>query len=189
MTFSALRRPDVPASQGWRWPLIAGLATRAAVAPLLPGPGAWLKWPNDLLVGERKLCGVLCELVCRGDEVASIVVGVGLNLRPPVAGWPPELSKAATSIEEAGGGGGPIAEGILERFLEVLPGLEACPAVELVQSAADAMAPMLGRAVRVEGDDRRLTVAGLADNGALLVVDEAGASRRLLAGDVHLLPE
>ena len=190
LTFTVLRRPDVPASDGWRWTLVAGLAVRAAVAPLLPAPGAWLKWPNDVLVGERKVSGVLCELACRGDRVASIALGVGVNLAPPAAGWPPELQGRATSLREAAGraAGAVDPEELLVSFLAVLPTLEALSTADLLEAATAAMAPMLGRRVRVEGEVEPLEAAGLADNGALLVVQSDGATRRLLAGDVHLLP-
>ncbi len=193
LTFSALRRPDVPARQASRWTWIAGLAAHAAVQRLLPSPGAWLKWPNDLLVGERKLCGLLCDLLCEGERVGAIVVGIGVNVRAPPDGWPPELADRAISLEEAGADPGSDArDALLADVLRELVArerdyLERGPG-PLMESVREAMAPMFGRRVRAEigGELRAVTVHDVRDSGALEVVDESGAVRQLMAGDVHL---
>lgn len=86
LTFSVLLRPrDVPSSRlGWV-PLLAGVATAAAVRRSA-GVDAWLKWPNDVLASDAKLAGILAE--ASGD---AVVVGIGLNVSQrrqelPVAG-------------------------------------------------------------------------------------------------------
>ena len=93
LTVSFLRRPRVDAADAWIWTLLAGLAAHAVA----PG-GAWLKWPNDLMIGERKAGGVLCELVTTGMRLDAIVVGVGLNLVDPPGGWPDAIAARATSL-------------------------------------------------------------------------------------------
>lgn len=99
LLFSCLLRPPSPAS---RWPgltLVAaravadGVAACAAIAP-------WVKWPNDVLVGERKLAGVLAEGVVGPDP--SVVLGVGINVAGPPGGWPPGLEGHAVSLAELG---------------------------------------------------------------------------------------
>ncbi|GAA2392012.1 biotin--[acetyl-CoA-carboxylase] ligase [Nonomuraea africana] len=75
LTFSVLLRPDVPQlRQGWL-PLLFGVAAASAVRRVA-GVDVRLKWPNDLLVGERKLAGILAERV----ETGAVVVGMGLNV-------------------------------------------------------------------------------------------------------------
>ncbi|MCP4870936.1 MAG: biotin--[acetyl-CoA-carboxylase] ligase [Proteobacteria bacterium] len=190
---SILRRPAVPATEAWRWTLLAGLAARAAVAPHLGGAGAWLKWPNDLFVGTRKLGGILCELRSTGGAIDGIVVGIGINLRPPGGGWPPDLSSRATSLLEQGAPDG-LRDRVLKSLITSLEQLErelarSGGAADLMAQARDAMAPMIGRSASVElgGAVQTVVVTGLADSGALEVLDEGGAARTLLAGDVHLL--
>lgn len=74
LTFSVLMRPSIQPAQ-WPWlPLLTGLAVRAA----LPLP-AQLKWPNDVLVAERKIAGILVERV-ESPVGAAAVVGVGINV-------------------------------------------------------------------------------------------------------------
>lgn len=80
LTFSVLLRPDTvpPARQGWL-PLIAGVAVATAVRAV-SGLGAALKWPNDVLIGDRKLAGILAEQASDGD---AAVIGIGLNVATP----------------------------------------------------------------------------------------------------------
>lgn len=194
LTFSVLRRPSVAAADGPRWTLLAGLSVLAAVKPRLPAPGPWLKWPNDVLIGERKLCGILCEMVCEGDGLAAIVASVGLNVHMPQDGWPPDLAWRATSMEEAGALLEPGARPELLR--EILASLQALEAEfvdggpgGLLSLSREAMAPMFGRRARVEigGSFQDVEVRGLRDNGSLEVVDGSGVVRHLLAGDVHFV--
>lgn len=71
-----------------------GLAEGVQASTGLP---ADLKWPNDLMVGKRKLAGILAEAAAQGAALQYIVLGFGVNLRP--AAYPPELADRATSIE------------------------------------------------------------------------------------------
>lgn len=85
-------------------PLIAGLAVRDAVeailAPLLPvhRPAVQLKWPNDVLIDDRKLAGLLCERIDRCD-----LIGIGLNVSTRLSGFPRVLRDRVTSIAQVTG--------------------------------------------------------------------------------------
>jgi BirA family biotin operon repressor/biotin-[acetyl-CoA-carboxylase] ligase len=81
-------------------PLAAGLAIADAIAAL--GLEPRLKWPNDVLLGGRKVAGVLCELRRLPGGDAAVVVGMGLNVRQRDADFPPELRAQATSLALAG---------------------------------------------------------------------------------------
>lgn len=182
LTVSLLRRPPVSPTQAWAWTLIAGLA-----ALDLPPPGAaWLKWPNDLMVGDRKAGGVLCELVTRGMDLDAIVVGIGINLRTPDEGWPDDIADRAADVS----GLDPALadrEVALDRLCTAFVELEANVITRgpgpLTRAAEAAMTPMLGRVVRV--DSRTARVVGIGHNGALRLADAAGEFE-VLAGDVHL---
>ena len=102
LTFSVLLRPAVPPARlGWL-PLLTGLAVVDAVRAATGVP-ARVKWPNDVLVGERKLAGVLAELRPAGAGVGAgpdaVVVGVGLNVGLADADLP---VPAATSLRVEG---------------------------------------------------------------------------------------
>ena len=98
LTFSVLLRPDgVPAALlGWL-PLLAGVAAAASVHAVA-AVDATLKWPNDVLVGERKLGGILAE-----RAGTAVVVGIGINVWQARADLPPDA--AATSLALAAGAG------------------------------------------------------------------------------------
>src|SRR5689334_12500991 len=120
LTFSVLLRPGgVPAALlGWL-PLLAGVATAAAVHAVA-AVDATLKWPNDVLVGERKLGGILAE-----RAGAAVVIGIGINVWQARADLPPDA--AATSLALAAeprltgpAGAGGLRERLLAGLLDEL---------------------------------------------------------------------
>jgi BirA family transcriptional regulator, biotin operon repressor / biotin---[acetyl-CoA-carboxylase] ligase len=182
LTVSLLRRPRVPPTLAWAWTLIAGLAT----LDLAPPGGAWLKWPNDLMVGDRKAGGILCELVTRGMNLDAIVVGMGINLRTPPGGWPDEIADRAAALgtlDSALANRQVALDRLCAAYVELEANVMRRGPVPLVRAAEAAMAPMVGRRVRV--DARTARVVGIGHNGALRLMDEAGEFE-VLAGDVHL---
>src|ERR1044071_10154085 len=97
--FSILLRPQIPVDQ---WPLITFAAALAVGDALHEAAGVQtdIKWPNDLLSGERKICGILAEAIDTPDGRA-VIVGIGINLTQDA--FPPELIDVATSVAEASG--------------------------------------------------------------------------------------
>lgn len=144
--------------------LAAGLAVRDAI-----GNKAHVKWPNDVVIGGKKVAGVLAE-GCDG----FMVVGIGINVRSAPADLP------ATSVEGEGGSG----EGLLDRVLENL--LRDAPLV-----AKEGLAPIHARLIeadalrgkRVRTDEGVEGVASGIDLEGRLIVGE----HRLAYGEVHLV--
>ena len=187
--FSVVLRPRLdPAA----WPLInfaAALAARDALKEACAFD-ADIKWPNDLLSGGRKLCGILAETAetARGR---ACVVGVGINLT--ARAYPPELRARATSVEEVAGAP-PDREAVLAALLRALaaryerlhaPG----GAGRIVNDWADASSYATGRRVRVTLGDSAFdgTTRGLEPDGALRVETSTGEIRIVRAGDVTSL--
>jgi BirA family biotin operon repressor/biotin-[acetyl-CoA-carboxylase] ligase len=77
--------------------LRVGLAVAEALDHLMPR-AIQLKWPNDLMIGEKKVGGILCEARWQGHSLGWVAVGVGLNVQNVP---PQELSDVATSISSA----------------------------------------------------------------------------------------
>ncbi len=172
-----------PAGQGLllslvlrEWPPLLPIAAAVAVADVA-GPGARIKWPNDVLLDGRKLAGVLGE---GRPQEGWAVLGIGLNVAVRLADLPAELRDQAATMG--------LAPGALERVLgDLLDALErrlGQPATELLADyrARDALA---GRAVRWERGEG--IARGVDDAGRLLVERDDGRSVRLDAGEVHLL--
>lgn len=95
MLSAVLDVAGLPPEQVVTLPLAVGLAVHAAIARFLPGGEIRLKWPNDVLVGGRKIAGILCEL--NGD---GVIAGVGVNVRQTM--FAPEIADRATSLAREG---------------------------------------------------------------------------------------
>lgn len=167
-------------------PLAAGLAVVRAVHAL-GVPAARLKWPNDVLVGGRKLAGVLCEVRRAAGGGDAVVIGVGLNVAQARADFPDELRELATSLAIEG------SNATLEdAAAEVLTKLE--PLWNELQEGDRAAvlaewsrwAGHWGEWVRVRTPSG--TVEGLAQrldsDGGLVLRTEAGTEITVIAGDV-----
>jgi BirA family biotin operon repressor/biotin-[acetyl-CoA-carboxylase] ligase len=98
---SALLRPALPPSEVLILSLAVGLAVHSAIqeidARVLPD----LKWPNDILIGGRKVCGILTEMHAEVTRVRYVVVGIGINVNQ--SSFPSELQAIATSLRLATG--------------------------------------------------------------------------------------
>jgi BirA family transcriptional regulator, biotin operon repressor / biotin---[acetyl-CoA-carboxylase] ligase len=93
---SVVLRPAVPPSDVVILTLAAGLAVQSAVQEIDSSVNSDLKWPNDLLVKGKKLCGILTEMNAEATRVRHIVVGIGVNVNQ--TDFPIELEQIATSL-------------------------------------------------------------------------------------------
>jgi BirA family biotin operon repressor/biotin-[acetyl-CoA-carboxylase] ligase len=156
-------------------PELLPLAAALAVGEVA-GPGAAIKWPNDVLVDGRKVAGILAE--GRPHE-GWAVLGIGLNVALRVEDLPPELHDTAGSLglEPAD------LEPALERLLAALERALALDAAALLEAyrARDALA---GREVAWGGGHGR--AAGIDGAGRLVVELAEGGRTALSAGEVHL---
>ena len=94
---SVILRPAMPPSDALIFSLAVGLAIRAAVMEIAPQLRVDLKWPNDMLLGGKKFCGILTEMNAEASRVRYLVVGVGINVNQ--AKFPAELREIATSLK------------------------------------------------------------------------------------------
>ena len=164
-------------------PLAAGLALREAVAET--GAESFLKWPNDLLIQNRKVAGILCETVRLSKEEALAVVGLGVNIAD--ISFPEEISRTAISLgrviqKEAD------MSFLAARFtvsLERLSRLISDGARSEIPDAWRKAAEPFGRRVQV-GDVTGKTV-DLAPDGRLIVRDAAGNDVLIAGGIVESL--
>jgi len=171
-------------------PLAAGLALARALDRL--GARAELKWPNDLLIGGRKVAGILCESrLGAAAEVAAdaFVVGAGVNVGEEPADFPPVLEGSATSL--AIEGVSTSREEVAAEFLNALETLwteleEGDRGVVL--AAWRERASFWGRTVRVRTPGGEVTgvARGLSDGGGLVLDREGGGEVTVLAGDLEL---
>jgi BirA family biotin operon repressor/biotin-[acetyl-CoA-carboxylase] ligase len=167
--------------------LLAGLAVRDGVMRAAPGAEVYCKWPNDVVVGSRKLAGVLVEGVTVGARVEAVVVGIGINVH--TRHFPPDLETVATSVALASPGAEPHRAAILADTLASLDRdlhVVATRGLGLVRerlASADAL-----RGLRVRNDAGTTGVAaGIDDDGCMRVLQDDGTMARWISGEVHLV--
>jgi BirA family biotin operon repressor/biotin-[acetyl-CoA-carboxylase] ligase len=180
--FTVVLRPAVPVLWSPRVNLLVSL-TLAAVLREMHGVDAALKWPNDILVQGRKLCGLLAEMESEGDQVNFINVGIGLN----VNNRPPPLEPPAVSLRELLGRTVPRRE-ILARFLDQLEQRMRAEPWERVVADWKAGSISLNRPVRVATarEDIRGVAVDVDENGALLIRQADGTLATAVYGDCFL---
>ncbi|HEY4226631.1 MAG TPA: biotin--[acetyl-CoA-carboxylase] ligase [Pseudolysinimonas sp.] len=180
---------------GWL-PLVAGAAMSDAVAEVLPpGAAAGVKWPNDVQLDGRKVCGILSELVPATPSAGlSVVVGAGLNTTMTAEQLP---VPTATSLVLAGADPAELDDRVLSAYLSrfttwVTGLLEHGGDAERsgLRAAVVARCTTIGRAVRVElpgGAELHGTAVGIDALGRLEVRDGSGRVQPVAAGDIiHL---
>lgn len=179
---SVLLRPDIPPTRAPAFTLAAAVATTRAVRGA--GVDASIKWPNDVLVGDRKLAGILTEMEGEADRVSWLIVGVGINANVDASELPGDRS-AATLREEAGDvDRRAITQSLLEEFYRLSRSSDE------ILSAWRELSSTLGRRVRIQTEGEEITgeAVDVRSPGTLVVETETG-TREVSAGDCeHLRP-
>ena len=158
-----------------------GIAAACGIAPKI-------KWLNDLLVGGKKLCGILAEL-CFFEGAPRVVLGVGINCNSLPEDFPPELRDTACSLRQILGekiDPNRLAVCIIRQLLQMDRALFSQKEEYLAEYAAACVT--LGKAVRVldpKGDYEALTV-GIDPNGGLIVNLPDGSERVISTGEVSV---
>jgi BirA family biotin operon repressor/biotin-[acetyl-CoA-carboxylase] ligase len=161
--------------------LVLGLATAEAIqnsAELTCD----LRWPNDVLIRERKVAGILAQLAD-----ASIIAGIGVNVNQ--SEFPRDLRTPATSLRIESNGRLQSREAVLVRLLEALDSfcsiLTAHGSGAILRAFTAASSYALHRRVVIEDTGERGVTAGLDENGFLLVHADSGSMHRVVAGGVR----
>ncbi len=166
--------------------LVMGMAVAAAVRSF--GLDASIKWPNDVVVSKKKICGILTEMRLSGSEIRDVVIGVGINVN--ARSYPPELADKATSfLLEAGH---PFErKEVLARVLEIFEGyeelFEKTADLSLLKEDYESLLANKGEAVRVLADPPfEGRALGIDERGRLLVKREDGSVVLVGAGEVSV---
>lgn len=187
---SVVVRGDLPPERTSELTLVAGVALAEALEAC--GVAALLKWPNDLEIEDRKVAGILAELVFDPSSTSGFVVlGVGVNVHAATEDLPDEIRGRATSLDRHTDrrlSVAQVAAAFYERLDEWLV-LHRSLGFDAVLDSWRARTSTLGAEVRALVDGQ--AIAGVAEDldatGALLVRDAAGRQHRIVAGEVTTL--
>lgn len=192
LQFSVILRPDLPVERHGLLTAALGVAVADALEPIVDGTTA-IKWPNDVLVNDKKVTGILVETQTTGSTIAVAVCGIGINVALERDDLPPEIAPRASSLLLETNRPLPDRSALLA---DVLVQIEARYAMALdpghshaIISRAAQRSAILGRDVVVRDPDGS-TIAGRAlsfnDNGAL-IVESDGATHMVVVGEVEQL--
>jgi BirA family biotin operon repressor/biotin-[acetyl-CoA-carboxylase] ligase len=181
---SLLLRPDLPRAEAGKLTILSSVATVDAVE-MVSGLHPKIKWPNDLMVGKRKLAGLLIETEPKGNRLAFAVIGIGLNVRQESGDFSPDVRNMATSLYLATGQMHRRAD-LLVALLHALERRLSRPFDE-AREAWTASSLTLGQRVTlttVRGRKHGQAV-GLDESGALLLRGDSGEIEAVTAGDMQ----
>jgi BirA family biotin operon repressor/biotin-[acetyl-CoA-carboxylase] ligase len=197
LLFSVLVQHAPPSARLPQIALLAGLAVHDAVTRAAPLAGARVKWPNDVVVGSRKVAGVLVEAITSGSRVDAVVIGIGINVH--TREFPAEIADRATSVALALG----VATGASPPDrAQILVDTLGALARDLPLVTARGLAPLRARLEAADAlrGHRVQTLSGTVDGGAdggvaegfdedgrLLVRRDDGVLAHWAAGEVHLI--
>ena len=180
---SILLRPEFPMEC---WPRLTHAAA-LAMAQTLEGLGlqAQIKWPNDIYIKGRKICGILLETFTSA-EGGFVVLGFGLNVNVSAEEWPQDLATPATSVSLETGKQGhreTILDTFLQHFEKVWPGVhEHFPSI---LEAVETRNYLTGHRITLEiqGKVESGTACGLTPMGGLIFEDSRGLRREIFTAD------
>jgi BirA family biotin operon repressor/biotin-[acetyl-CoA-carboxylase] ligase len=167
------------------------LMTAVAVARALQeatGLNARIKWPNDILIGDKKIAGILTEITTEMDAVDYVVVGLGVNVNTTAADMPSDIRSIATSVRIENGSRVSRSDllcSLLHHFESSYDTLQR-DGFKPIMAQWREMSDIIGRPVYVDVLDVRHTgiVEAVDDDGVLILKDDNGRRHRIFSGDV-----
>jgi len=183
---SVILRPQSPPDWGPRLTLTAGVAAAEAIHETVIRPE--LKWPNDIMIANRKVGGILTEAIFDKNRIGHLIVGVGINVNTDREDFPISIRNLVTSLRLCTGR--PISRvALLQAFLYQLEQwyeLFCKGSFDTILETWHKYETILGTLVEVYLPGSKLlgVAEGLDSDGTLLVRDKTGHINRIIAGDV-----
>ena len=185
--FSVLLRPDLTPQETTQLTVASATALRRAIQRQT-GLKTEIKWPNDILVGGKKIAGILTELHAELDRVKSVILGIGVDVNLSAADFPSDVRRSASSLKLELGRAvsrAELAVAILREldsdYTRVVMGRFVTVADEWEKHCST-----LGKSVSIRFGERQLRgrAESLAEDGALLLRTDHGHLERVVGGDL-----
>lgn len=150
-----------------------------------------IKWPNDLLLNNRKICGILTELCSLGDKKNAVIVGIGINVNTPADMFPGVIADIASSIFIETKEKFPrqeIIKSVIEHF-DRYYAIFMEGGFDGILSVWKAYSSIVGRKIHVKQQDTSVdgTVLDVNNDGALLLQDDNGVIQTIYSGEVSYI--
>jgi BirA family biotin operon repressor/biotin-[acetyl-CoA-carboxylase] ligase len=181
--FTLVLRPRISPAYAPRINLMASIAVAATIRKLF-GLNAQLKWPNDVLIEGKKVCGILAEMDAEMDVVNFVNVGIGINANISV----PQFEKMVTSLKDALGREISRKEFLSVLIMEIERWQPLLMKADLLEEWKK-LSATLNKDVRIMSLDEEVIgqAIDIDATGALIVKGKDGSLRTVLVGDcIHL---
>lgn len=186
---SIILRPDLLPNEASRLTFLSAVAVADAIEGIT-GLAPTIKWPNDLLLNEKKVAGLLNEMSAETDRVGFVILGIGVNINMTEEQFPSDLRSPATSLRIATGGAVERAAFAVRLFTELAAAYQRfqLEGFDPVREAWSRRCNAFGRDVSVDLGNSTLRgpFAGIDRDGAMLVQRPDGATERIVSGDVTI---
>lgn len=186
IAMSLVLRPKVPLAALSEVTILAGIAVARRLKML--GAAPKIKWPNDIRLKDRKVCGILAETKLSAGTAEYVILGIGINVTK--AAYSEEVAETAVSLEEAGIAAvrEELTAGIAGELTELLAEWEQKGNISFIIDEYEASMEWMGEICRVIGADGSFTegkVMGISADGALRFLTQEG-EQSVTAGEVSL---
>ncbi|EPY12388.1 MULTISPECIES: biotin--[acetyl-CoA-carboxylase] ligase [Paenibacillus] len=185
---SLILRPQIPLQFTPQLTLLSAVALCRAMKRMTD-VDLGIKWPNDILYEDKKVCGILTESSAEDERLVHVIAGVGISVNLEEHDYPEELRSKVTSLKIASGKeidrASLLAECLFE--LEQLYKLYVEQGFAPIRTLWEAQSVTIGRSLSVTTPNGIVSgvAQGLDDSGALIVLGEDGCYRKIFSGDVH----
>lgn len=180
---SLILRPKITLKKASLVTLLAAVSSAEAIRKV-SGLQALIRWPNDILVNNKKVCGILTEIEMKSSHLEYIVLGIGINVNTPAAKLPPEGSSLK---EEAGREFSRIelARELLRRLDQEYSSFKDKGGAKIISQWRN-LSAFCGKRVKVKLAHKAIEgqAQGIDAQGALIVRLDNGFKQHILAGDV-----
>ena len=185
--FSVILRPRISPKEALKLTFIASLAVAKAIKKMF-GLKIEVKWPNDVLVNSKKICGILTETSVKEDLIEFAVVGVGINANIDLEVFPSHLRGKVTSLKHELGyrvRRRTLTRSILQNFEHHYKRLQQGQ-WDILRQEWKSMAAFLGEQVEVTNSSEVFVGKAwdLDEDGALIIRRENGTLKKIVVGDV-----
>ncbi|MFD2209076.1 biotin--[acetyl-CoA-carboxylase] ligase [Virgibacillus halophilus] len=185
---SILLRPQIPLQTSPQLTLLCGTVLAATFEKEL-NVRPFIKWPNDILINEKKVAGILTEMQAEQDRIQYVVVGIGINVNQEKKDFPEEIAQKASSLKMETGTSldlHKMIQEILKRF-EKMYDQYMQAGFAFVKALWEGFGFKIGKdiIVRTMNNERKTAFLGIAEDGALLVKNDQGEKEKLYAGEIE----
>ncbi|ROR28578.1 BirA family biotin operon repressor/biotin-[acetyl-CoA-carboxylase] ligase [Mobilisporobacter senegalensis] len=181
-------KPGIKPADASMITLVAGLSVCKAIQKLY-GANCLIKWPNDIVINGKKICGILTEMSTEFDYINHLVVGIGININ--TMEFPEELKLTATSIEKECGSRvlrSELIAAIMKEFeLNYNIFMETCDLEGLMKDYNKYLVSINKEVVIIEAGQKYEAIAlGINKNGELRIRTKDGEEKNVFSGEVSV---